>query len=210
MDCMTPPSTDEQRQSAILDFWFGSGDCDPASMSQRGKFWYSGGTSIDEEIKERFGALHKAACDERLTHWGTRSKGSLALVILLDQFSRNIHRGTRDAFEQDPLARAIAKRALRNEQDLELSIPERLFLIHPLHHSENLVDQEQAVAYVHALYANVPEPWREQVKGSLDYFVGHHDVVRRFRRFPHRNEVLGRESTDEEISYLANASRFGQ
>lgn len=179
-------------------------------MSQRGKFWYSGGTPIDNDIKKKFGGLHQAACEERLTHWGTTSKGSLALVILLDQFSRNIHRGTRGAFEQDPLARAIAKRALRNEQDLELSVPERLFLIHPLHHSENLVDQEQAVAYVQALYDDVPESWREHIKGSLDYFVGHHDVVRRFKRFPHRNEVLGRQSTDEEMSYLENAPRHGQ
>ena len=203
-------TTDEQNQTAIIEYWLGDAQRDPECMAARGQLWYAGDVKVDEEIKRKFGELYELACEERITHWGTRSHGSLALVILLDQFSRNFHRGSSKAFAQDQLARAIAKRAISTQQNLELSIIGQLFLIHPLHHSENLVDQEQAVAYVEQLHSGASPEWRKPIQGFLNYCVEHRDVVRRFKRFPHRNAVLSRESTAEEIAYLENAPRYGQ
>ena len=178
---MTDPSA--FAPSDILAFWF-SDDC-------KGK-WFGGGESFDAELRERFGGLlHKAKLGE-LAHWTENPEGALALVILLDQLSRNIHRGTPEAFAADPTALAIAKHAIAHGDHLRLTLEGRGFLYMPFEHSEDLADQERGVALFEALGS----------EESLDYMRRHRDIIARFGRFPHRNAILGRISTPEEIEFL--------
>ena len=132
---------DTEEQNLILRFWFGEDQYKPELVQQKQKIWYGGGEKIDLEIRENFGELYERATTETLLHWAESAQGALALVILLDQFSRNLFRGTAGAFAQDSMARAVAKRAFNLGLDREMSIPGRIFLLHPFHHSEELVDQ---------------------------------------------------------------------
>ena len=134
----------------------------------------------------------------------------LDLVVLLDQFSRHVFRKTAQAFAQDPMARAIAYRSVNQEFDMELSVPERLFLYHPFHHSESLEDQDFGIQLVNKLLSACADEWEEHISESLDFFKGHREVIARFGRFPHRNEALGRTSTTEELDFLESAPRHGQ
>lgn len=178
---MTDPST--FASSDILAFWF--------SDDVKAK-WFGGGESFDAELRERFdGLLQKAKLGE-LAHWSENPEGALALVILLDQLSRNIHRGTPEAFAADPTALAIAKHAIAHGYDLRLTPEGRGFLYMPFEHSEVLADQERGVALFEAL----------GLEEALDYMRRHREIIARFGRFPHRNAILGRSSTAEEIEFL--------
>jgi uncharacterized protein (DUF924 family) len=164
----------------VLSFWF-------ADASR----WFKKDRAFDAEIRERFGALHEAL--ERGEHeaWLDSPRGALAYVIVLDQFSRNMFRGTARSFASDARALKAACAALDRGFDRELSPPERGFLYMPLMHSEALADQERCV-----------ELFRPEGAERLRYAEMHRDIVRRFGRFPHRNEILGRPSTPEEIEFL--------
>ncbi len=197
-------------QAEILRYWLGDPPHDPLTVKTKQKVWYAGEENIDREIQERFGAVFDQACSESLLHWGETADGALALVILLDQFSRNLHRGTSAAFGQDALARAVAMRAINLGLDQKLSVPGRVVLLHPFHHSENLVDQEFGCAQLREMIAEGHTNWQELLTSCLQWFDGHHAIVRRFLRFPHRNKCLGRPSTAEEEKYLAESSSFGQ
>ena len=186
----------------VLEFWFGHAEDDAAVIEEKGALWFRGGEAVDREIRSRFASLHEEAADGRLDGWLAVPLGRLALVLLIDQFSRNLFRDDPRAYAHDALALGWCKEALASGEDRKLRPIERVFLYLPLEHSENLADQEQAVALFTALAGEVPAPLKSAFDGYLDYAVRHRDIIARFGRFPHRNAVLGRASTDEEIEFL--------
>jgi uncharacterized protein (DUF924 family) len=172
------------RREQVLDFWF-----DPANK----EFWFERSDSFDAAVGRRLAALHRQAVAGELDAWADSPKGALALCILLDQVPRNIYRGSPEAFASDPEALKVARRALESEFDSSLSAEERLFLYLPFEHSEDLADQELCCRLFGAMTEN-PE-W-------LTYAERHREIIQRFGRFPHRNAVLGRPSTEEERAFL--------
>lgn len=173
----------------ILTFWF-----DEAGPEQ----WFGKDPAFDDEIRERFGAVTHQARDGKLETWSDTPHGCLALIILIDQFSRNIHRGSPLTWSADVHGLALTRLALDKGYDAALDLAERKFLYMPLMHSEHLADQERSVE----LFRRLAEEGAENGEVTVDYAVRHRDIVARFGRFPHRNEILGRESTPEEIALL--------
>ena len=202
--------SDTEEQNLILRFWLGEDQSNPELVKQKQKIWYRGGEKIDLVIRENFGEVYERAATETLLHWVETAQGALALVILLDQFSRNLFRGTSRAFAQDPMARAVAKRAFNLSLDREMSIPGRIFLLHPFHHSEELVDQLFGCDRLRDMIGEGHDEWRDMLDSSIEWFNGHRDIVKRFSRFPHRNDVLGRKSTKEEETFLKQSGSYGQ
>lgn len=160
--------------------------------------WYRQSEDFDAMIEDRFRDAYEAARAGELDGWAETARGSLALVLLLDQFSRNLFRDDARAYAQDVRCREIVDAALERGFDQELPEAETAFLYMPLMHSEDLADQDTCVA----LFAKVPN------SDNLKYAQEHRDVIVRFGRFPHRNDVLGRASTDEELAYLAAGGGF--
>lgn len=173
----------------VLDFWFGP-------LDARGKprpEWFRKDGRFDEEIRGRFGATHAAAAARELETWRASAESMLALVVVLDQFSRNIHRHDARAFAQDGYARECSEEAIERGLDLGMLPVERQFLYLPFEHSEALADQQLSLR----LFARLGNAeW-------MRYAQAHHDLVARFGRFPHRNAVLGRQSTPEEVEAMA-------
>jgi uncharacterized protein (DUF924 family) len=162
------------------------------------KRWFEKDAALDDEIRRRFLGLHETAAAGKLTDWERSAEGALALLILLDQFPRNMFRGEARAFATDPLARAIASRAILNGFDG--AIPEmRTFFYVPFMHSEALADQERAVTFYRAQHDTENLKWAEL----------HADIIRRFGRFPHRNPALGRVTTPEEQKFLDDGGFAG-
>lgn len=183
----------------VLDFWFGAVD-------QARAAWFRKSDAFDREIEARFGRLVDAAvaCDEALADWQRSLAGSLALVLVMDQFTRNIHRGTPRAFAGDARALALARRLVAADHDRALAPLRRSFVYLPFEHSEDLAAQEESVRLYAALAeeAGDASPHRDALAGALDYARRHRDIVARFGRFPHRNAILGRESSEEESAFL--------
>ncbi len=194
---------DDAAYAGVLRFWFDEAWADPEAALARSSFWYDGETSLDDTIRQRFGGLLDLASSGALRHWEETATGALAVVVLLDQFSRHCHRGTARAFANDPPALAVAKRAIAAGLATSLPPPGLVFLLHPFHHSEVLAEQERYVAAIDALARTVPPAWREFVQGCVRYAVYYRDVIARFGRFPHRNDVLGRSSTEAEREHLS-------
>ena len=190
--------TDQERMEQILEFWFGELDANGNAAPDRTKIWYSKNLDLDARIRERFGADVERASRGELETWKQEPRGRLALIILLDQFSRNIYRGTPKAFANDGRALELALEGLRNGDDEKLKSAERNFLYMPLMHAENLEAQDLCVETFRRMQAEQGEG----TKGSLRYAELHRDIIARFGRFPHRNELLGRQSTPEEIEFL--------
>ena len=180
----------------ILAFWFGRPG-EPGYGQPRAE-WFRKDAGFDAEIRSRFLPDVEAALAGRLAAWGDDRRAFLALLILLDQFPRNLFRGEAKAFAGDPQARQLAERVLTKGWDQGLSAVEKLFVFLPFEHSEALADQERSVALFSALAAGHPG-----CEGFFDYARRHHEIIARFGRFPHRNAALGRSSTPEEASYLA-------
>jgi len=154
--------------------------------------WFNKDASFDEEIRQRFLESHEAAAAGKLTDWEQSAQGALALLILLDQFPRNMFRGDARAFVTDPLARAVAAGAIVRGFDSQVPIAMRSFFYLPFQHSEDLADQERGIAFYTAIGDVENLKWAEL----------HADIIRRFGRFPHRNAVLGRTTTPEEHAFL--------
>lgn len=192
----------------IIEFWLGAAPGDLESITRVSKRWYRVDDEFDTEIRDRFGPAIERARNGAFGDWEESPEGALALVILLDQFSRNAYRGTPDAFAGDPVALAVARRAVERGFDRELGCPGRAILYHPFEHAEDLRDQQQAVLLFEALLAESSPTWREFAAGFLPYAHSHREVIGRFGRFPHRNAILGRESTPEEKTYLVAGGRF--
>lgn len=194
----------------VLDFWFGEIG-EEVTVTDRNKLWFRGGEETDQLIAQRFRHLVSQAGAGELSHWTKEPKGTLALIILLDQFTRNIYRGLSAAFRYDSLALALCKRGLAKNQDLQLTPIERVFFYLPLEHSEAIEDQEEAVFRFERLRQVVTPTHIDTFDSFYQYAVSHHDVVKRFGRFPHRNAAFGRLSTQEELEWLhGGGQRFGQ
>lgn len=174
--------------------------------------WFGANPSLDAEVQERFGATWDDAVAGRLNAWAESGPmGRLAVILVLDQLSRNIHRGRAEAFAGDTLARALAVEAIDAGQHLLVPPLHRLFFILPLEHHEDLASQARALALTEALAADAPEAMKQDAQGWVQFAVRHVELVRRFGRFPHRNAVLGRADTPEEAAYLTGGGEtFGQ
>lgn len=174
----------------VLDFWFG-GTLEPRSA------WFVKNPQFDAEIARRFADLQAFAAVGGAEHWCETAAGALALLVLLDQFPRNLFRGRAAAFACDADARRIAGEALRRGHDRQLAPVQRWFVYLPFEHSEDLADQDRSVALFQTLQGD------PATVGTLDYAERHREVIQRFGRFPHRNAALGRVNTDAEAAYLA-------
>lgn len=192
----------DPRCREVLGFWFGDAEDEHVVLEEKGALWFRGGDAVDRQIRSRFASLHAEVAERRCHAWLEHPLGRLALVLVIDQFSRNLFRDDARAFAHDALALAWCKQALASGEDQVLRPVERVFLYLPFEHSENLADQEQAVALFAKLADDAPAPLREHFDGFLEYARRHRDIIARFGRFPHRNAVLGRSSTDEETEFL--------
>lgn len=193
----------DPRVDDVLAFWFGRAESDAGILASRGARWFARDAEFDAAIRERFAPLREEAVRGRLDAWLDTPRGRLALILLVDQFSRNLFRGDVRAFEHDPLARRWSLDGIRAGDDRALRAIERVFFYLPLEHSESLADQQRAVDLFANLRDEAPAALLGNFAGFLDYAQRHHDVIARFGRFPHRNGVLGRTSTPEEAAYLA-------
>jgi len=185
---------------AVLDFWFGTARNHLGSPRME---WFRKDPKFDAQIRERFGALHERASMGEVDAWSASAEPLLALVVVLDQFSRNLYRNDPRAFAQDERALNFARIAVGRGDDRGLLPVQRQFLYLPFEHSENLADQDRCVDMMRSLEAF------EETRGLTAWAEKHRVIIKRFGRFPHRNEILGRESTAEEIEFLKSPdSRF--
>lgn len=183
----------------VLDFWF---------ADENTVRWFVGDREFDQVIRERFDATLEAAIAGELDHWASTAQGWLALVIVLDQFSRNIHRGSARAFAQDAKAQQLVLDGLDRRFDEALPRLERVFAYLPLEHAEDLALQGRSVTMFRALALQSTPTSRGQYELFLDYALRHCEVVTRYGRFPSRNAALGRTSTPDELEYLAETGGF--
>jgi len=193
---------DSDRILEILKFWIGTLDADGMPDPTRNKLWFQATADDDRIIEQTFGADVNRAIAGALDHWSDTSEGLVALILLLDQFPRNINRGTDAAFSGDERALMFARAAVDKGLDRETPTIGRIFLYIPFEHAEDLAAQQEGLACFDQLLASCPEGARERVSGFRDYMVAHLEVIEKFGRFPHRNSILGRESTDAELSHL--------
>ena len=195
----------------VLSFWFQDATQSPEALQRRSAVWFRSDPAFDRECATRFTALLAEAARGVLGSWGETPRGRLALVILLDQMPRNIHRGSPAAFMHDAQAASHCVAGIESGQDRSLHPVERIFLYMPLQHAEDLDLQRRSIERFESLAAEAGDVWRGYLAENVHYAREHHDIIERFGRFPHRNRVLGRESTGEELRYLADgAPTFGQ
>jgi len=198
-----PVAVLDPRANCVLGYWFGRADDDADAFAEKGALWFKADAGVDAEIRERFAALRAEAIGGRLDGWLDSPRGRLALVILIDQFSRNLFRADARAFTHDALARRWVDEGLTLGVDQALRRVERSFFYMPLQHAESIADQRHSVALFTQLRDVAPPALRARFANTLDYAERHRDIIARFGRFPHRNAVLGRVSTPEELEFLA-------
>jgi uncharacterized protein (DUF924 family) len=186
----------------ILLFWFGTGTDDLVTASRQKSLWWEKNAQNDVLIRTRFEALVLAADAGRLEDWRATPDGLLALILLTDQFPRNMYRDKPDAFRFDARARKYCLEALDTAVDTRLRPIQRIFLYLPLEHSETLAHQERCLSLMNALAQEVPATWRTSFEGYAAFAERHREIIERFGRFPHRNALLGRPSTAEELQFL--------
>ena len=191
--------------TAIHDFWFGELDEKGLCKTDRNALWFGADAVTDAHCRDRFGAALALALAGELDAWRATDPGLVALVVLLDQFSRNIHRGTVQAFGGDPKALALAQDAIASGRHVRLPLIHRVFLYLPLEHSEELALQHQCVVLFEELERINDHP---QFASFTRYAIAHRDVIAQFGRFPHRNAVLQRQSTPDELAYLERHGGF--
>ncbi|TBW59057.1 DUF924 domain-containing protein [Marinobacter halodurans] len=195
----------------VIHFWFGDLDHDGVPDTNHRGRWFRSSRSFDWEIRRRFLSLVLVASEEGLAEWRGDATGALAEILLLDQFSRNIHRGRAMAFDNDALARRCCLEGLDKGLDVQLPLIQRAFFLMPLQHSERLTDQARGVALYEQLMATADGRLRDVLSSFYQSACQHRDIVARFGRFPHRNALMGRRSTEAEEAFLADdGQRFGQ
>jgi uncharacterized protein (DUF924 family) len=197
----------------VRDFWFGKTPLAPDQLPRRMELWFAATPevqrTVDDALRTRFEAVVERALKGELAQWADGPRRRLSLILLLDQFPRNIHRGTDRAFAGDAQALQLALTGMQSAADAALNPVERIFFYMPLQHSESLEVQDESVAAYRRLVEEAPDTIREVFKGCLGFAEHHREVIRRFHRFPHRNAVLGRLSTAEEEAYLLESQRPG-
>jgi uncharacterized protein (DUF924 family) len=187
----------------VLEFWFGACGADGTLDPAKQKMWFGDGRQFDAGIRKSFSALHqRTARGELDPAWAATPRGRIALIVVLDQMSRHIHRGTPAAFAQDPAAQRLAVTGVEKCVDRELIPAQRVFFFLPFEHAEDLELQRLGVRCFDGLARTVSEPCRKEYESFADYARRHCEIVERFGRFPHRNQLLGRASTLEEIKFL--------
>jgi uncharacterized protein (DUF924 family) len=193
----------------LLEWWFGSAEAPKEVAADKGKLWFGKRDSQDLEARTRFGDWTEQALAGGLTEWAQRPEGWLALVLLLDQIPRMIFRDTPKSFAGDLRAQALVAQGIAADFDRQLRPIQRVFIYLVFEHCENLAVQNEAVSRYIELVAQQPETDRALFTDYLDYAEKHQTVIAQFGRFPHRNAVLGRESTAEELAFLSKpGSRF--
>lgn len=206
MNHTNPTSAAQQ----VLDYWLGDGLLRDWPTVDHNARWFGGGAAQDDQIRSRFGHLVDAALEGGLTEWEPSVETRLALIIVLDQFTRNVFRGQARAFEGDARAQRLAMQTISSRQHILLPRVGRVFLVMPLMHAEDHALQEECVAHFTYLVETSTPALRDALASHLRHAWEHRDIVRNFGRFPHRNAALGRTSTPEEDAFLTNGPRFGQ
>ena len=192
----------ESTRDELLEFWFGDKVDDAEAGERQAALGWGQSAETDERLSGRFGQAASAAAAGILDHWSGSPQGRLALILLLDQLPRVIHRGAPGAFAEDEKARRVASKGIESGADRLLRPIERVFFYLPFEHSEDQADQQRSVEHYENLADEVPEKWRKSFDFYLEFAVRHREIVDRFGRFPHRNAILGRESTSEELEFL--------
>jgi len=193
----------------LLDWWFGHAESPDEISADKGTLWFGKKDRQDLEARERFGVFVDQALAGELTEWTQRPEGWLAVVLLLDQLPRMIFCDTPKAFSGDLRAQKLVAQGIAADFDRQLKPIQRVFIYLVFEHCENLAVQNEAVSRFIGLLAEQPEAERAVFADNLDYAERHQKVIARFGRFPHRNAVLGRESTAEELAFLSQpGSRF--
>lgn len=193
-----------EKVAEVLRFWFGDPEDAAGEYGRQRQVWFKKDPAFDDIIRQRFLGDVEQAMGGALEAWRDQPRLCLALLLLLDQFPRNLFRGEARSFAGDRIALDTAYHALERGYDQQVLPVERIFFYLPLEHSENLADQDRSVELVQALHAADPG-----FASTLDYALRHREVIQRFGRFPHRNEILGRETTPEEAEFLQQpGSRF--
>lgn len=195
------------RIKTLLDFWFGNRLERDLPNQARTDFWFAGDSQTDALIKSEFEADLENAISGKYDSWEQDPRGRLALILLFDQFPRNLFRGTERAYLFDVKALDLAQQGIENEHDHQLTLIERVFFYLPLEHTEDLSVQERSVVAFESLLAvSLPEA-RAIYERFLHHAYEHYDVIKKFGRFPYRNAHLNRESTADELTYLNGISR---
>jgi uncharacterized protein (DUF924 family) len=195
----------------VLDYWFGPRPMNPQDAAGRNKRWFGSNKDMDYDIERRFGKLVSTARSGTFDAWIDDPENGLALIILLDQFPRNLYRGQASAFASDDKALSITRSMVQQKFLSKLDYPERAFVLMPYQHVENLELQREGVALYREQVEIAPDDWKQMMKGYADFADQHCQIIERFGRFPHRNQALGRENTADETEYLSSGgNRFGQ
>lgn len=187
---------------SIREFWFGTHNDDAAVAAQKSKLWWAKSDAADGEIRTRFQTSTLAAASGALDKWSATPYGALALILLTDQFPRNMYRARPESFSFDPIALHWALHALAHGFDALLRPIERVFVYLPLEHAESLTLQHRSVTLYEKLLNDAPAEQASTFSGFVNFATRHRDVIARFGRFPHRNAILGRSSTEEEVAFL--------
>jgi uncharacterized protein (DUF924 family) len=202
---------DQIRIDAILSFWFKDKELTAPQIDGRMDVWFGEDSVFDEEIAREFADDVDRASEGKLDHWGNEPRGRLALIILLDQFRRNIYRNSPDAFARDKAALKLCVEGAMEKKDQGLTPIQKAFFYMPLQHAESRKVQDKSCDIFNKLAEAVSPTYRETFETMAQFAELHADIIRRFGRFPHRNAILGRENTPEEDEYLAgDAPSFGQ
>lgn len=190
------------RVHELLSFWFGDLGRADLPTSDRTNLWFGENESLKESLLQKFKDDFQAATDGELINWSETPRGRLALIILLDQFSRCFYRNSAQAFEHDKIAQDLCIEGLRNKMDQSLTLIERVFFYMPLVHAENVQSQEQSIRLFQTLVSLSMTETTQVYQLFLAYAYAHFRVIKEFGRFPQRNTLLGRESTDAEKTFL--------
>ncbi len=192
----------------INKYWFGRVEETVVPSERRARLWFGESFEVDHEIKTLFAEQLEDAREGRCTEWEMAPRGKLAMIIMLDQFSRHLYRGNAKSFSKDDYALSICIQGMETQQDHELSLIERVFFYFPLLHSEYLKHQEESIR-AYQMLVELAFPETQVIYESFFKFANHHySIVRRFGRFPQRNAIIGRESTEEELQYLKDSEQF--
>jgi len=205
--------TDEDvaRIDEILSFWFKEQELSAPQIDRRMDTWFGQDPVFDHELEKEFADDVERACQGELDHWAAEPRGRLALIILIDQFRRNIYRNTKKAFAMDKLALKLCVEGAMEKKDKGLSPIQKVFFYMPLQHAESTRVQAKSVELFTRLAQSVSPTYQETFLTIAQFAELHKDIIDQFGRFPHRNKLLGRENTPEENEYLASDSpNFGQ
>ena len=201
---------DQERINEILAFWFKEQELSAPQIDRRMDKWFGEDPVFDHEIEKEFSGDVERACKGKLDHWAADPHGRLALILLIDQFRRNIYRSTAKAFSMDKLALKLCVEGAMEKKDKGLTPIQKVFFYMPLQHAESRKVQAKSVELFNRLAESVSPTYQETFLTVAQFAELHKDIIDQFGRFPHRNKLLGRANTPEEEEYLADSPNFGQ